>query len=73
MPILFAPLIRRTETITYIDEILVQAENKLQTAERRIHQTLLNFKLKAAPDTTCFIHIAVKFLGHINNQNKIQP
>ena len=72
---LFAQLIRRNEVRTQIDKILLHAENKPQIFERirNFHEAIRISKLKAAPDRTFFVLIAVIFLGHIVNQNKIKP
>ena len=75
MTILFAPLIKKNEIITYIDDILIQAENVEQMFIRldNFHKALRQSKLKAAPDKTFFFLLSVKFLGHVITDNKIKP
>ena len=51
MTIIFARLFKKSEIITNIVEILIQAETKTQMFDRRcnFHETLRKSKFKAAP------------------------
>ena len=62
----FGPLIKRKQAITYIDDILLQAKDKLEifTIVREYHSLLRKAKLKVAPNKTMFFLRKVKFLGH---------
>ena len=70
-----AQLVKRNEIITYIVDVVVQAENKPQMFERlrNFHEALRNFQPKAAPGERFFYPNTVKFLGHIITQNKMEP
>ena len=75
MTFLFAPHINKIKIITYTDDILIQADTKIQLFDRLrdFHETLRKSKLKAVPDKISFFHAAVQILGHVNTENKIRP
>ena len=61
--IVFAPLIRRDEIITYFDDISIQAETKTHMSRRlrNFYETVGKSKLKGAPEKTYFFLAAVFF------------
>ena len=68
----FAPHVKTKKIITYIDDILVQAENKHPNFDRprKVHETLRKPKFKAAPDQRFFLLIPDKNLSRVYNQRK---
>ena len=75
MTIHFDPLIKKKQTITYIDATIMQSQNKneLFTVISEYHTLLRKAGLKAAPDKTFFFLKKVKFLGHVISPEGIQP
>ena len=65
MTIHFDPLIKKKQAITYIDDTIMQSQNKNQifTIINEYHTLLRKAGLKAAPDKTFFFLKKVKFLG----------
>ena len=75
MAIHFEPVIKRKQGITYLDDSLMQAQNKQEmfTKNHEYHQLLRKAGRKAALEKTkCFIQ-KVKFLGHVISEQGIQP
>ena len=75
MTIYFDPLIKKEQAITYIDDTIMQSQNKNEmfTLMNEYHALLGGDGLKAAPDKTFFILKKVKFLGHGISPERIQP
>ena len=75
MTIHFDPLIKKNQTITYIDDTIMQSQNKNEmfTIINEYHSLLPKAGLRAAPDKTFFFLKKVKFLGHIISADGIQP
>ena len=75
MTIHFDPLIKKKQAITYIDDTIMQSQNKneLFTIINEYHTLLRKAGLKAAPDKTFFFLKKVKFLGHVISPEGIQP
>ena len=75
MTIHFDPLIKKKQAMTYIDDTIMQSQNKTKmfTVINEYHTLLRKAGLKAAPDKTCFFLKKVKFLGHVSSPEKIQP
>ena len=75
MTIHFDPLIREKQAITYIDDTIMQSQNKNEmfTVIIEYHTRLRKAGLKAAPDKTYFFLKKVKFLGHVISPEGIQP
>ena len=75
MTIHFDPFIKKKQTITYIDDTIMQSQNKNEmfTIVNEYHTLLRTAGLKAAPDKTFFFLKKVKFLGHIISPEGIQP
>ena len=75
MTIHFDPLIKKKQAITYIDETIMQSQNKNEmfTVINEYHTLLRKAGLKAAPDKTFFFLKNVKFLGHVISPEGIQP
>ena len=75
MTIHFDPLIRKKQAITYIDDTIMQSQNKNEmfTVINEYHTLLRKAGLKAAPDKTNFFLKKVKFLGHVISPEGIQP
>ena len=71
----FDPLIKKKQTITYIDDTIMQSQNKneLFTVINEYHTLLRKAGLKAARDKTFFFLKKVKFLGHVISTEGIQP
>ena len=71
----FDPLIKKKQAITYIDDTIMQSQNKNEmfTVINKYHTLLRKAALKAAPDKTFFSLTNVKFLGHIVSPEGIQP
>ena len=72
---LFDPLIKKKKAITYIDDTIVQSQNKNEmfTFIKEYHTLLKKADLKAAPDKTFFFLMKVKFLRHVVSPEGIQP
>ena len=75
MTIHFDPLIKKKQAITYIDDTIMQSQNKNEmfTVINENHTLLRKAGLKAAPDKTFFFLRKVKFLGHVISPEGIQP
>ena len=75
MTIHFDPLIKKKLAITYIDDTIMQSQNKhdMFTTIVEYHTLLPTAGLKAAPDKTFFFLKKVKFLGHVISPDGIQP
>ena len=75
MTIHFPPLIRKKQAITYIDDTIMQSQNKNEmfTVINEYHTLLRKAGLRAAPDKTFFFLKKVKFLGHVISPEGIQP
>ena len=71
----FDPLIRKKQAVTYIDDAIMQSQNKNEmfTVINEYHTLLRKAGLKAAPDKTFFFLKKVKFLGHVIYPDGIQP
>ena len=75
MTIHFDSLIRKKQDITYIDDAIMQSQNKNEmfTVINEYQTLLRKAGLKATPDKTyCFLK-KVKFLGHVISPEGIQP
>ena len=75
MSIHFEPLIKKKQAITYIDDTIMQSQNKgkMFSIIREYHNLLRKAGLKAAPEKTFFFLKKVKFLGHVFSPEGIQP
>ena len=75
MTIHFDPLIRKKQAITYIDDTIMQSQNKKEmfTVIKDYHRLLRKAGLKAVPGKTFFFLWKVKFLGHVISPEEIQP
>ena len=73
--ILFEPLIKKKQAITYIDDTIMQSQNKGEIISiiHEYHNLLTKAGLKAAPEKTFFLLKKVKFLGHVISSERIQP
>ena len=71
----FDPLIKKKQAINYIDDTIMQSQNKNEmfTVINEYHILLRKAGLKAAPDKTFFFLKKVKFLGHVISPEGIQP
>ena len=75
MTIHFDPLIRKKQAITYIDDTIMQSQNKNEmfTVINEYHTLLRKAGLEAAaPDKTYFFLKKVIFLGHVISPEGIQ-
>ena len=75
MTIHFDPLIRKKQTITYIDDTNMQSQTKAEMFSiiNEYHTLLRKAGLKAAPGKTFFFLKKIKFLGHVISPDGIQP
>ena len=75
MTIHFDPLIKKKQAITYIDDTIMQSQNKNEmfTVINEYHTLHRKIGLKAAHDKTFFFSKKVKFLGHVISPEGIQP
>ena len=75
MTIHFDSLIKKSQTITYIDDTIMQSlsRNEMFTIINEYHTLLRKTGLKAAPDKTFFFLKKVRFLGHVISPDGIQP
>ena len=74
----FDPLIRnirKKQAITYIDDTIMQSQNKNEMVRviNKYHTLLRIAGLRAAPDKTFFFQKKVKFFGHVISPERIQP
>ena len=75
MTIHFVSMIRRKAALTYLDDIMLQADSKQDMFQSvmEYHALLKKAGLKAAPEKTkCFLQ-KVKFLGHMISGRGISP
>ena len=70
----FEPLIKKKQAILYIDDTIMQLQNKggMFSIIHEYHNLLRKAGLKAAPEKTFFLK-KVKFLGHVISSEGIQP
>ena len=75
MTIHFEPLIKEKQAITYIDDTIMQSQNKgeMFSIIHEYHNLLRKAGLKAAPEKTFFFLKKAKFLGHVISSEGIQP
>ena len=75
MTILFDPLIRKKEAITYIDDTIMQSQTRSEmfTIINEYHALLRKAGLKTAPEKTFLFLKKVKLLGHVISPDGIQP
>ena len=75
MTIHFMLLIKKKQAITYIDDTIMQPQNKAEMFSiiHEYHTLLRKVGLKAAPEKTLFFLKKVKFLGHVISSEGIQP
>ena len=75
MTICFDPLIKKKQAIAYIDDTIMQSQNKKEmfTVINEYHTLLRKAGLKPAPNKTFFFLKKVKFLGHVISPEGIQP
>ena len=75
MTILFDPLTRKKQAITYIDDAIMQSQTRgeMFTIINEYHNLLRNAGIKAAPGKTFLFLKKVKFLGHVISSDGIQP
>ena len=71
----FDPLIRKKQAITYIDDTIMQSQNKNEMfmVINENHTLRRKAGLKSAPDKTFFLLKKVNFLGHVISPEGIQP
>ena len=71
----FRPPHQEKQAITYIDDTILQSQNKNEifTVINEFHTLLRKAGLKAAPDKMFFFLKKVKFLGHVISPEGIQP
>ena len=69
------PLIKRKQATTYIDDAIMQSQNKNEmfTVITEYHSFFRKARLKAAPDKRFSFLKEVKFLGHVISPEGIQP
>ena len=67
--------LKKKKAITYIDDTLLQSQNKNEMfhTSREYHSLLRKTNLKAAPDKTFFLLRKVKFLGHVVSKDGLSP
>ena len=70
----FRPLIKKKQAITYIDDTIMQSQNKNEmfTVINEYHTLLRMAGFKAAPDKTFFFLKKGIFLGHVISPEGIQ-
>ena len=71
----FDRLIRKKQAITYIDNTIMQSQNRgeMFTIISENHTLLRKPGLKVLPDKTFFFPKKVKFMGHFVSPDRIQP
>ena len=71
----FDPLIKKKQAIAYIDDTIMQSQNKTEmfTVINEYHTLLREAGLKAAPEKTFFFLKKVIFLSHVISPEKINP
>ena len=75
MTIHLEPLIKKKQALTYIDDTIMQSQNRGETFSiiHEYHNLLRKAGLKAAPEKTFFFLEKVKFLGHVISSEGIKP
>ena len=75
MTIRFEPLIKKKQAITYMDDTIMQSQNKGEMVSiiHEYHTLLRKAGLKAALEKTFLFLKEVKFLGHVISSAGIQP
>ena len=75
MTIHFEPLIKEKQAITYIDDTIMQSQNKGETFSiiHQYHNLLRKAGLKAASEKNFFFLKKVKFLGQVIPSEGVQP
>ena len=75
MTIHFDPLIKKKQAITYIDETIMQSQNKSEmlTVINEYNNLLRKASLKLAHGKTFFFPMKSKILGHFTSPDGIQP
>ena len=75
MTVHFEPLIKKKQAITYIDDTIIQSQNKgeMFSITHEYHNLLRKAGLKAAPVKTFFFPKKVKFSGHVIFFEGVQP
>ena len=75
MTIHFDPLIKKKQAITYIDDTILQSQNRKEmfTIINENHTLLRKAGLEAAPDKIISFLKKVKFLGHVISPGGIKP
>ena len=73
MTIHFDPLIRKKQAVTYIEDTILQSQNKNEmfAVINDYHTLLWKAGLKADPERTFFLK-KVRFLGHVISPDGIQ-
>ena len=71
----FEPLNKKKQAITYIDDTIMQSQNKGEMISiiHEYHNLLRKAGVKAALEKTFFVLKKVKFLGHVISSEGIQP
>ena len=75
MTINFDPFIKQKQAITYIDDTIMQSQNKNEmfTVINEYHHLLREASLKTPPEKTFFFLKKVNFLGQVISPEGIQP
>ena len=69
------PVIKKKQAMTYIDDTIMQSQNKNEVffIINEYHTLLRKAGLRVAPDKTFFFLMKVKFFGHVISPDGIQP
>ena len=72
---IFRPLILSKNVITYLDDVFMHSQTKLELFKvlEKYHQILLKEKIRAAQDKSHFILTRVKIFGQVIEGNTITP
>ena len=75
MSTLFRPFIDKRSALVYIDDILLLADEKQEMFEliKELHKKATRENLKLAPETSLYMLLQVKLLGHEIGNNTIKP
>ena len=75
MALSMALLIKTNQALTYIDDTILQAQNRAEMFEiiPKYHSLLRTAGLKVSPEKTFLFSQKVKFLGHVVSNKGIQP
>ena len=75
MALSMVPLIKTKQALTYIDDTILQAQNKAEMFEiiPKCQCLVRTAGLRVSPEKTLFFLQKVKFLGHIVSNKGIQP